>query len=276
MSAVAGVAAPGGSPLSGSPLSGSPPSGSPEPSGRGGRGRAAGLRLYGVAALGHVAGTPVLGAAAPLVEGTEVVPFRDVGAVVVSATYADDPLTLPELDTYRAVIDALFAERAVIPAPPGTVFRSRDALSGWLELHYFTLVEALNFVEDRVAARLTVTPAAAGEAGARRAAALRLAAPSTTAEFPLDDAAAVALPDAVALAAPVFAALRREAVSVLVLRPEGGAPEDAAHASFLVERGRWTAFHAAVAREAQGRPALRLHCTGPWPPYDFVRMQFAG
>lgn len=247
----------------------------PVPGGRGRGGRSGGLRLFGVAALGHVTTPPVLGAVAPLVDGTEVVPFRDVGAVVTPAPYAAEPLTLPELDTYRLVVDALFAERAVLPAPPGTVFRSREALAGWLELHYFTLVEALNFVEDRVAARVTVTAAAAGAEGVRRAAALRLAAPTQTSEFSLDETiGGTPLPDAVGLAAGAFAALRRDAVSVLVLRPDGGAPEEAAHASFLVDRGRWSTFQQAVQREAQARPTLRVACTGPWPPYDFVRMQF--
>jgi hypothetical protein len=58
------------------------------------------------------------------------------------------------------VLDALFAERTVLPAPPGTVFRGRDALAEWLELHYFTLVEALNFVDGRAVARVTARPVA--------------------------------------------------------------------------------------------------------------------
>ena len=234
--------------------------------------RGPGLRLFAVAALDLAHQTPLAGAG-PLAAGTELVVFRDVGAIVVPATYAAEPLTLPELDDYRAVIDEAFAACAVVPAPPGTVFRSREALVGWLELHYFTLVEALNFVEGRAVARVTVTARGVDPGTAARAA-LRLAA----AEPGDDDARAdpAATPDAVALAADAFRVLRRDAVSFLVLRPDGAAGSDAAHGSFLVDRPRWDAFVQAVAQLAARSPALRFDCSGPWPPYDFVRLQFRG
>jgi hypothetical protein len=31
-----------------------------------------------------------------------------------------------------------------------------------------------------------------------------------------------------------------------------------------------------VKEEAKRLPGLRIDVTGPWPPYDFVRMQFGG
>jgi len=49
-----------------------------------------------------------------------------------------------------------------------------------------------------------------------------------------------------------------------------------ARASFLVDTQRWETFKETVNKEAQRQPALAFGVTGPWPPYDFVRMQFGG
>jgi hypothetical protein len=240
--------------------------------------RGVGLRLFAVVALAH----PTGGAAArheadaagerDAVPGTTLVPFRDVAAVVAPASYVAEPLTLPELEGYREVVDALFATRAVLPAPPGTVFRGRDALAEWLELHYFTLVEALNFVDGRVVARVTARPGGDDDDAPPRPAALRLTPTSLTAELEIAELAAG---DLTARAAESFAVLGRDAVSWVVLRTVDGAPSDASHASFLLDRPRLAAFEQAVAREAARRPGMRLAVTGPWPPYDFVRMQFS-
>ncbi len=242
----------------------------PLDAGRGGRSaRGVGLRLYGVASLEHAQASAASGA--PLAAGTELAGFRDVAAIVESAPYSAEPLALPELDRYRAVIDEVFAQRTIVPAPPGTVFRSRDALTGWLELHYFTLVEALNFVEERAVARVTVARAPAGEAGARRPTPLRLA-PGAEPEPDVVDVA----DDLVGMAATAFRALRKDAVAFLVLRADAQGAGGMAHGSFLVDRGRWAAFEHAVAREQAHHAGLRFRVTGPWPPYDFVRMQFRG
>ena len=47
-----------------------------------------------------------------------------------------------------------------------------------------------------------------------------------------------------------------------------------ARASFLVDTQRWEAFKDTVSKEAQRQGSLDFQVTGPWPPYDFVRMQF--
>ena len=226
------------------------------------RGARAGLRLYGVAAVDATAHSLPLSLAAD----TELVVYRDVGAVVEPAPYSADPLGTVALERHHQVVSEVFARRTVVPAPPGTVFRSRDALAGWLELHYFTLVGALGFLEDRVAARVTVTRA--GDETAR-ATPLDLDTGALSEELHVPDTL-------VAEAAEPFAALRRDAVSLLVLRADELGESAAAYASFLVESARWSQFEQAVVREGQLRPTLRLHLTGPWPPYDFVRLQFRG
>jgi hypothetical protein len=235
-----------------------------------------GLRLYGVVSLAAPGRLAVDGAASsararlhtpPLgTPAAEVLRVRDLGAVAAAARYTPEPLTAELVHGHRAVIEAVFAERAVLPAPPGALFRSRAALTAWMELHAASLAEGLRFVEDRAEARVT----------------------AETGGAELGEVAGAA--DAVGLATEAFAALRREATALLVLRGDGSAgttggsgraavAEDAtfpAQAAFLVERGRWQAFTQAVALEGRRHPGLRLRCAGPWPPYSFVQLDFTG
>ena len=51
-------------------------------------------------------------------------------------------------------------------------------------------------------------------------------------------------------------------------------PEWPVFARSFRERSRWQRFSEAVALQSRKHAALKLDCTGPWPPYDFVRMQF--
>jgi hypothetical protein len=216
-----------------------------------------GIRLYGVVGLDTAQ-------QAPLVPDTALLVYRDVGAVVGAAAYTSGAPTPMDLDAHRAVVEGVFAQRAIVPAPPGTVFRSRDALTGWLELHYFTLLEALGFVDECAVARVRVEPGDGfderrGAAGARV----------------VQDVSAVEPPNLEISAADAFRSLRRGATAMVTVR--GDASRDAPPsvvASFLVERTHWDAFQTLVSQEAQRHPALRLASTGPWPPYDFVRMHF--
>ena len=250
--------------------------------------RAPGLRLYALVAL-DAAHDAAHDDRRGLAAETELVRFRDVAAVVEPGPYVADALLPQELERHQQVVESAFAQRTVVPAPPGTVFRSAETLAGWLELHYYTLLEALHFVDERAVARVTVrrgrpgaldgmdggadaTLAARGAALAEtREMSLRLA-PPLTGEHP----AVLADDDALALAAEPFRALRREAAAMLVLRADDASAARAAYGSFLIERSRWPAFEQAVRREGQQRPGLQLALSGPWPPYDFVRLQFHG
>jgi hypothetical protein len=82
----------------------------------------------------------------------------------------------------------------------------------------------------------------------------------------MDEAAETVLQD-------VLRALRRHAVAALPMHGDEGGHVSAV--SFLVERGRWDAFVALVRQEGERLPDFALALTGPWPPYDFVRMQFS-
>jgi hypothetical protein len=209
--------------------------------------------LYGVVATDAVA-PPA---------GTALVSFRELAAVVgevaegPAASWRRAPVA-PDLDAYRAVVGAIFADRTIVPAPPGVVFRTHDAVLRWLELHYVALSDALAHVDGRVLGRVHVE----GRPGT-----------GVGAVTPAHQHAEIE-----AVAGAVFRSLAKVASGWTAVRePEPVAGDVArASASFLVDRGRWPAFEAAVAAEATRDPAVGVWVSGPWPPYDFVRMQFGG
>jgi len=184
--------------------------------------------------------------------GTRVIPFRDLGAVVSDQRqFVLEESSPGDLVAHRSVIDALFQRGAVLPAPVGVLFRAPDVLMRWMELHYVALSDALEFVEDRAVARVHIERAQ-GKAEERETGA-----------------------DLAAAAAEGVRALRRRAVAAVPLRLEKltGLMLSAA---FLIERDLWRDFADAVEEQQQAHPKLRFELTGPWAPYDFVRMQFGG
>ncbi len=179
-----------------------------------------------------------------------LITFREIAVVARPSTSrpgADDATYLQ----HHEDVAALAAAGSVVPAPPCTQFRSAGALSQWLELHASALAEALAHVDGRTMARVTARRDLAG-------------ASSDPAVLPPSAAAAES-----------FRILRRHAVAAVPIT--GGAVGDGttiATEAFLVERGRWDAFAAEVAAEDERSPGLVLRLTGPWPPYDFVKLQF--
>ena len=205
---------------------------------------AIGLRLYGVAAVES-------GQAISLAEGTTLVHYRALAAIVEPSPYSSSSLQDDDTANYLRVLEESFSHSSVLPAPPGTVFQSQSTLTRWLELHYFTLTEALSVVEGHAAARVSITTL--GNSGE-----------DTTKSL-------------AALAAESLRLLRTQAAATVSL-PTDGDDEDGvvARASFLIDTQRWQAFTDTVSKEAQRQTSLAFRVTGPWPPYDFVRMQFGG
>jgi len=182
-----------------------------------------------------------------------LITFRDLGALAADAPYAAPPPTAQHLDEYRRVVEGAFSRQTVVPAPFGAIFKSRESLLRWLELHYFTLVEAVTFIADRAMARVSVSYGDEPE---------NTTAMSIDADL-LDRAADES-----------FRLLRRHAVASLVVNNHAGHAGPAARASFLIERERWDVFNEMVREEQKRLREMHVECTGPWPPYDFVHMQF--
>jgi hypothetical protein len=183
---------------------------------------------------------------------TTLVPFRDLCAVVSEQkAFTLDEATPDVVRRHRAIVDAIFRRAAVLPAPVGVVFRAPDVLKRWMELHYVSLTGALEFVEDRVAARVHIVRADGRD----------------------EDLEAGS--DLAAAASESFRALRRRAVAAVPLRLEK-VTGLALSGAFLVERDLWKEFLGAVEEQHDAHHLLRFDVTGPWAPYDFVRMQFGG
>jgi hypothetical protein len=155
------------------------------------------------------------------------------------------------IEQYRRIVEDIFGKAPVLPAPVGTVFRSRETLTRWLELHYVTLSEALSFVEDRAVARVHVGRVN-GKVGERETGA-----------------------DVAAAAAESLRLLRRHAVIAVPLKSEQ-ITGIVLSSAFLIDRELWDDFVAAVGDQRRRNPGLALDLSGPWPPFDFVRMQFGG
>jgi hypothetical protein len=185
------------------------------------------------------------GAAAP-----KLIPYRDLCAVVSEQrNFTLDIPHPPAVDFHRSVVDAVFRVAAVLPAPVGVVFRAPDILKRWMELHYVALTGAIEFVEDRVVARVHVVRAEATE----------------------DDRETGS--DLAAEAAESLRALRRHATSSVPLRREE-VTGLALSSAFLIERNTWQAFVSATQEQQTAHQMLHFTVTGPWAPYDFVNMQF--
>jgi len=208
------------------------------------RGRGAGrggLELFGVTFNeGRVPASPV--------DGVETVVVRELAAIVAASPYAAQEPTDERVKRSGAVVAAFATQGPVLPAPVGVVFRSRDAMVRWLELHYVALSDALSFVDDRVVGRVHVwRPSKLGdeEAGS----------------------------DLAAVAAEKPRELRRSAVATVPLRVEQ-ITGIVLSAAFLIEQELWKDFASKVEEQGSRVPNVRLELTGPWPPYDFVQMQF--
>lgn len=198
------------------------------------------IRLFGVAALDGDGN-------APLAPDTSLIAFRDLGAVVGDADSVPVDIGDPEIAQYHTVIDTVFSRRSVLPAPLGVLFRSEETLLRWMELHYVVLTEGLSFVDGRCQLRVHIVH------------------DLKTAEASGADLSAIATES--------FRLLRRNAIAAVPLKGEPGTDE-VFSAAFLVARDRVSEFADMASEEGKRRPELRVEISGPWPPYDFVRMQF--
>ncbi len=177
--------------------------------------------------------------------GLECVLLRDLAVVVRRVPARRIDATTAAITEFRTHVELLAQERALVPAPFGTVFRSRDALVRWLDLHYVTLAEGLTFVRGKSAARL-----------------LMAATPETS------------TPDYETAVFESMKFLKRHAVASVVLPDDSDGKPRTAEVAYLVERERWGTFTSAVREEQERVAGITIEQSGPWPAYDFVRLHF--
>lgn len=214
------------------------------------------------------------GAPRPAADGTRLIVYRHAGAVVSESHYERVAPEREGLLQYRAIVEAEFARRSCLPVPFGVVFRTETLLVRWLELHYSALLDGLAFVEDRAMARVRAVRRV-DRAAPPPAAAAPVAAPASREGQPSGNGGGRAQPPAAPIPAlDAFRNLRRLAAASFAFAPSQPGVEESV--SFLVERERWEAFGTALREEQQRSPEWDFTLSGPWPPYDFVRMQFGG
>jgi hypothetical protein len=196
------------------------------------------LYLYGVARVRTWRGGRV-----GMVEGEQVlrVRYRDIEALVRPVPYEVPHLDEAAVLAHQKTVESATRRGTVLPMPFGIVFRGRRQLIRMLQEQYLVLDEGLSFIEGHWELRLHISPSGGGEP-----------------DLELGD-----------VAMQLYSELRRHARAAVPFPAEG---RRLLSAAFLVDRSVWIEFmdRADDLNNAHGEVAFDI--TGPWPPYDFVRI----
>lgn len=192
-----------------------------------------GLYLYGV-----TRSRSWRGSAQPEGERVIKVRYRDLEALVRPVPYRVPELDDANLAEHQRMVDGTLRKGTILPAPFGLVFRGRRAVIRFLEDQYIVLDEGLAFLDNHWELRLHIGG-------------------------PEEDGGLVDL------ATHLYSELRRFARAAIPLRAREGRLLSAA---FLVERGSWIEFVERTDDLEATHPEVTFDVTGPWPPYDFVRV----
>jgi hypothetical protein len=173
--------------------------------------------------------------------GMTALRYRDLEALVRATSYTLPPFDEASVLEHQRAVEAVSRRRTVLPAPYGIVFRGRRQLIRMLQDQYIALDEGLSFLDDHWELRLHIAAATGVEPDA-------------------------ALGDA---AMDLYAELRRFARAAVPFPSTG---RRLASAAFLVRRATWVEFVDRANELGAAHPELVFDVTGPWPPYDFVRV----
>lgn len=201
-----------------------------------------GLLLHGVVrvrgherALAKLAGT----------SGSELVEHRGLAALVQVVPYCLPEWERELIQNHSGIIERAMRRMTIVPAPYGIVFRGHEQVKEFLDDQNVALDEALAFLDGAFEMRLHIT------SSGRR---------PDVSEFEQADQAAI-----------FYTALRRRSRAAFTLPPTG---RRVLSAAFLVNRADWVSFVEYADELDADHPEYRLDLTGPWPPYDFVRIAF--
>ena len=208
--------------------------------------RSAALRLLGVVPEARLDDS--VRAAA---DGAHGIAFRGVAAIVRPCATRNEQPSQDGMLEHHAVVARVAKVATLLPAPPLTTFRTASSALHWLELHAVALTDGLAWVDGRCGARVTAERDLAG----------------------VTSDPSVLPPSAAAIES--FRTLRRYAAATVPVSSDmAGDGTTIASQAFLVDRLSWDRFAAEVLAEDLRSPGLTLRLTGPWPLYDFVRLQF--
>jgi hypothetical protein len=192
-----------------------------------------------------------------------VAPLREVTAGSLTAVCGPaqpDALSAEQLWAREEVVEALMADRDILPVRYGTRLSDEAAAARALEEHHPQLAAAL----DRVRGAREVSVRVLGDAG--QPANAFQDDPRTGREYLREKAREVEARSDVVVRVhdPLRAAARAS-----VLRPARLSGE-LLRAAYLVGRQDVDRFVALVGELQDANPDLQLLCTGPWPPYSFA------
>jgi hypothetical protein len=221
--------------------------------------------------------------AEPGLEGTSLfsVTHQDIAAVVSPLATARVPSSEDNVWRHEAIVEALMADRTVLPVRFGTMLADEAAIRAGLAAHYTDFVASLDRVRGRVELSLRVLwisdfrfpisdcrlPNHKSQIANRKS---QIASGRTYLMARLEEErqCRARRQQAEALAAELHAPLARLATDstrqVLITT------RLLLTAAYLVERDQVAAFRQEVEALRAAYPALRFLCTGPWPAYNFV------
>jgi hypothetical protein len=167
--------------------------------------------------------------------------YRDLEALV-----RDVPFVLPtdstrSVDEHQRIVEMVMRRTTILPAPFGIVFKGRRQLIKILQEQYLVFDEGLSLLDGHWELRLHISGEAVGDA-----------------QVELSD-----------LAMNVYAELRHYARAAVPFPKEG---KRLVSCAFLVDRTTWVEFIERIEDYNTHHPGLSFDVTGPWPPYDFVRI----
>jgi hypothetical protein len=197
----------------------------------------------------------------PPIRGLAEAPLEAIaaGRLLAVASRHERPPEEPALDAlwvHERVIEALMADRAVLPMRFGTRLGDVGGVKAALTEREEPLLEALDRVRGRVelAVRAIQPEADAAARPAREEAGGR--------EYV--DARLRMRRSGASLHEPLAA------VAVAARRWPDLAPGEVLRASYLVEQPQVERFRSTVERLQREHPEAALLCTGPWPAYSFM------
>jgi hypothetical protein len=167
--------------------------------------------------------------------------YRDLEALVKDTAFVMPSDSSREVDEHQRVVEMVMRRTTILPAPFGIVFRGRRPLIKVLQDQYLVLDEGLSLLEGHWELRLHIAQTNQGQV-----------------ENELGD-----------VAMNIYSELRRFARAAVTFPSE---PKRIVSAAFLVDRTTWVEFVERIEDFGGQHPELALDVTGPWPPYDFVRI----
>jgi hypothetical protein len=171
--------------------------------------------------------------------------YRDIEALVKGTSFQ-----LPEseeaLTDHHTVVESVMKRTTILPVPFGIVFRGRRRLVAFLQEQYLVIDEGLSLLDGHSELRLHVEPTESEEG------------PTPVADERMEERAMT-----------IYGELRRYARAAVPFPTDD---QRVLGAAFLVERTRWDEFVQRIEAYGEQHPGLTFDVSGPWPPYDFVRI----